>query len=71
MKLPPACRNPHLIGYARKVGSLTLRPMQIGVNQPNRLCQEREQQGSGEKLRTAKPFASEKSAHKIGRSVLP
>ena len=38
--------------------------MQFGVDQPNALREEGYKQKSGEKLRTAKPLACEKSGHK-------
>ena len=70
-ELPPARGNAYLLGWAGSRVSTEPDCAQLGVDQPDRLRQERQKQGCGEKLRTAEPFAREELGHKAGRSVLP
>ena len=71
MKLAPASGEAGLLGGAGGDLSRQLGRVEFGMDEPNGLRQEGQEQGSGEKLRAAEAFAGGNLGHKAGRSVLP
>jgi hypothetical protein len=71
VELSPACGDAGLLGHAVAIGSAQVGGVELGTGEPNGLCQESQEQETGQKLRAAEAFAREKSRHKGEPSVLP